>query len=154
LYSHDYSAALGTSAVLQQHSRRKTLVCRREVSTQPGRQDTSSSVLGFYKEMVSGHSLLLQLNSDGSTESSRRCKITVLLRVIFDLWQWYTDRDGLYQHSTPQMGICVTGCRLPALPVATTWTLDRHTFLSLQTTFPLLLRGWICSHPEQLQLPL
>eukprot|EP00058_Branchiostoma_floridae_P019566 XP_002605056.1 hypothetical protein BRAFLDRAFT_85202 [Branchiostoma floridae] len=125
----------------------------RSAHSRDGRTPPHLSLV-FYKEMVSGHSLLLQLNSDGSTESSRRCKINVLLRVIFDLWQWYTDRDGLYQHSTPQMGICVTGCRLPALPVATTWTLDRHTFLSLQTTFPLLLRGWICSHPEQLQLPL
>ncbi|XP_078576213.1 uncharacterized protein LOC144861950 [Branchiostoma floridae x Branchiostoma japonicum] len=107
-------------------------------------QAASMAVQAFCRDMESGH---IRVRSDNSTVVAYLnhlggTRSLDLLNVTLDLWQWCTDRN-----------LSISAVHIPGKEnvradfssrhffVATEWTLDRYTFLSLQAKFPLLSKG-------------
>ncbi|CAH1255216.1 TPR [Branchiostoma lanceolatum] len=107
-------------------------------------QAASLAVRGFCRELQSGHirvrsdnsTVVAYLNHLGGTRSLE------LLSVTLDLWEWCTDRNlSISAEHIPGRDNVRADFSSRHFSVATEWTLDRHTFLSLQATFPLLSKG-------------
>ncbi|KAI8499790.1 Phosphatidylinositide phosphatase SAC2 [Branchiostoma belcheri] len=104
----------------------------------------SLTVRAFCRELVSKHvkvltdnvTVVAYLNRLGGTRSQR------LLDIALDLWEWCVNRD-LYitaEHVPGKENVRADYNSRHFSP-ATEWTLDRHTFLGLQATFPRLMKG-------------
>ncbi|XP_078660131.1 uncharacterized protein LOC144904859 [Branchiostoma floridae x Branchiostoma belcheri] len=104
----------------------------------------SLTVRAFCKELVSKHvkvltdnvTVVAYLNRLGGTRSQ------TLLDIALDLWEWCVNRD-LYitAEHVPGKENVRADYNSRHFSLATEWTLDRHTFLALQATFPRLMKG-------------